>query len=66
MAQTVISKAKELIKEVGKEEAKKLFQKRLKEVKNSKSFDDVCTASVLETAIEFIDRHNFISCNGQE
>ena len=54
MAQTVISKAKELIEEVGTEKAIAFFQKRLDDIGEPKNFQDICKISGNETAIDFI------------
>ena len=54
MAITVIDKAKELIESVGKEEAIKVFEKRIEELGHPKNFEEVCKLSGLETAIQFI------------
>ena len=54
MAQTVISKAKELIEEVGTEKAIAFFQKRIDDIGKPKNFQDICNISGNETAIDFI------------
>lgn len=54
MAQTIISKAKELIKELGTEKAIAFFQKRIDKIGEPKNFQDICDISGNETAIEFI------------
>jgi hypothetical protein len=54
MAQTVISKAKELIEEVGTEKAIAFFQKRIDDIGIPKNFQDVCNIAGNETAIDFI------------
>ena len=54
MGQTVISKAKELIEEVGTEKAIAFFQKRIDDIGEPKNFQDICNISGNETAIDFI------------
>lgn len=54
MARSVINKAKELIESVGKEEAIKVFEKRIEELGQPKNFEEVCKLSGWETAIQFI------------
>lgn len=54
MAQTVISKAKELIEEVGTEKAIAFFQKRIDDIGEPENFQDICKISGNETAIDFI------------
>jgi hypothetical protein len=55
MAQTVISKAKELMEEVGTEKAIAFFQERIDLIGEPKNFQDVCNISGNETAIDFIN-----------
>jgi len=54
MAKTVIQYAKELIESVGREEAIKVFEKRIEELGKPKNFEEVCKLSGWETAIQFI------------
>jgi len=54
MAQTVIGKAKELIESVGKDEAIKFFEDRIKKLGKPKDFEELCMLSGWETAIDFI------------
>ena len=54
MAQTIIYKAKEMIKEVGTEKAIDFFQKRIDDIGKPKNFQDVCNISGNETVIDFI------------
>lgn len=51
---TVIGKAKQLIEEVGHEEAIKHFEDRIMEMGEPKNFQDVCNITGLEVAIDFI------------
>ncbi len=51
---TVISKAKELVATVGKDEAIKYFENKIKEFGVVKNFEDLCVVSGWETAIAFI------------
>lgn len=53
---TVIQKAKELVKSVGPEEAIAMFQQRIEKIGKPKNFEDVCTLSGCEVAIEFIKK----------
>lgn len=55
MAQTVISKAKELMEEVGTEKAIAFFQERIDLIGKPKNFQDICNISGNETAIDFIN-----------
>ncbi len=54
MAKTIIQYAKELVESVGKEEAIKVFEKRIEDMGEPKNFQDICILSGWETAIEFI------------
>lgn len=54
MPKTVIQYARELIETVGHEEAIKVFEQRIKDTGNPKSFEEVCKISGWETAIRFI------------
>lgn len=54
MSKTVISKAKELIEEVGTEKAIAFFQKRIDDIGEPKNFQDICNISGNQTAIDFI------------
>lgn len=54
MAKSVIKYAKELIDSVGKEEAIKVFEKRILELGKPKSFEETCKLSGWETAIQYI------------
>ena len=51
---SVITKAKELITELGHEEAIKFFENRIKEIGDSEEFSDICKISGCEVAIDFI------------
>jgi len=55
MAKTVIDKAKELIEEVGKEKAIEYFQKRISDIGEPKSFEDICMITGNKTAIAYIN-----------
>ncbi len=55
MAQTVISKAKELTEEVGNEKAIAFFQERIDLIVEPKNCQDICNISGNETAIDFIN-----------
>ena len=55
MPQTIIGKAKELVKEVGTEKAIAFFQKRIDDIGNPKNFQDICNISGNEIAIDFIN-----------
>jgi hypothetical protein len=54
MAKTVISYAKELVETVGKEEAIKVFETRIKDMGEPKNFEEICKLSAWETAIQYI------------
>ena len=54
MTQTVIGKAKELIKSVGKDKAIEFFQKRIDLIGEPKTFQDICDMSGNETAVSYI------------
>ena len=57
-AVTVIDKAKELIKEVGKEKAIEYFEERIKKLTPPKDFGEICKIAGAETAIDFINKHS--------
>ena len=54
MPKTVITYAKELIESVGKEEAIKVFEKRIEDFGEPKDFDGICKVSGWEVAIQYI------------
>jgi hypothetical protein len=54
--QTVIDKAKELLNELGKENAINFFQKRIDEIGKPKDFQDLSNISGYETAIEYLKK----------
>jgi len=54
MAKTVISLAKELIASIGKEEAIKVFEKKIVDLGEPKNFEDMCVISGYEIAIAYI------------
>lgn len=54
MAKTVITKAKELIKEVGEEQAIKYFQDKIDLLGEPKNFEELCVQGGWEIAIEYI------------
>ena len=54
MSQTVIGKAKELVETLGKEEAIKVFEKRIKDFGVPKNFEELCVVIGWETAIDWI------------
>jgi len=51
---SVIAYAKELIETVGKEEAIKVFENRIKDMGVPKNFEELCKLSGWETAIQYI------------
>lgn len=55
MAKTVISVAKELIAEHGKEHALEVFRKRIEDLGEITDFEGMCKLSGLETAIDYIN-----------
>jgi hypothetical protein len=54
MAKTVIKYAQELIDTVGKEEAIKVFEKRIGDFGEPKNFEELCKVSGWEVAIQYI------------
>ncbi|QHB38773.1 hypothetical protein HWC92_gp14 [Flavobacterium phage vB_FspS_morran9-1] len=58
MAQTVISKAKELLETEGKEKAIEFFENRIKEIGEPKNFQEVCNISGNKIAIKWINDHS--------
>lgn len=54
-SKTVIDTAKELVESIGKEEAIKVFEKRIAEYGTPKDFETICKISGLKTAIEYIN-----------
>ena len=54
---SVISRSKELINNIGKEEAIKVIQLEIDELGEPKNFQDICKLSGLETAIKYITEY---------
>ncbi len=50
----VITKAKELIETVGKEDAIKMLEKKIEELGEPKNFEEICKLSGLETALNYV------------
>ena len=51
---SVITKAKELIETVGKEDAIKILEKKIEELGEPKNFEEICKLSGLETALNYV------------
>lgn len=51
---SVITKAKELVEAVGKEEAIKLLEKKIKDLGEPKNFKEICILSGWETALNYV------------
>lgn len=51
MSKTIIKYANELVDKLGKEEAIKVFEERIKNIGEPKNFDEICKISSWETAI---------------
>lgn len=51
---SVITKAKELIETVGKEDAIKMLEKKIEELGEPKNFEEICKLSGLETALNYV------------
>ena len=51
---SVITKAKELIERVGKEDAIKMLEKKIEELGEPKNFEEICKLSGLETALNYV------------
>lgn len=51
---SVITKAKELIETVGKEDTIKMLEKKIEELGEPKNFEEICKLSGLETALNYV------------
>lgn len=54
MTKSIINKAKELIDSVGKEEAVKVFEKKIEELGEPKNFEEICKLSGCTEPLYFI------------
>ncbi len=56
MAQTVIGKADELIKEVGHDKAITFFEDKIYETENDGTFQTLCNISGLRVALDYVKK----------